>query len=451
MVTSYVEGGIRLGTDWRNGLDKIIEIRLNRKPAQPQRSEQPPQPWLNLPCGCTIEKDDKMNSSVFWNEFNRVVQCHKCGQLYEPVPPAQHEWTVKTVTEIANLKYPVGIALSSCFKRIADAHNAALAEREQLKNCRIVSNSLARALDAERERRDHWQGVAEAHDCRDLTDAFVQLTREREQLDTEREKTNNWSKVAEMFRIQLLAAQAAIEKHNFTHRDRGCYVIDVDPSALREHDAEVRKPLVEALELLQTRVETRGCQLIIERALAQTTISAPTSGAASSDPQWPDVIGSGGQAPSEASSEKQEWYVDEEGDIVTIRTKELTRIFVFPKGTNRRLPEAICAMRKAEHAALEQSSGAASSEPQQELSPESIKAWYEICEYYKLGNLSIAGAKIINAALAAERERTAAFRSLWHSGTNKPLANAARCFMEQQNGATKKALQAALSQVKEEQ
>src|SRR5215475_383445 len=37
-----------------------------------------------LPCGCTIETDDKMLSSVFWNIFNSVVQCHKCGHVYEP-------------------------------------------------------------------------------------------------------------------------------------------------------------------------------------------------------------------------------------------------------------------------------------------------------------------------------------------------------------------------------
>src|SRR4029077_16635306 len=64
---------------------------------QPQRSEppawytggkpreQPPATGDRLPCGCTIIKDDAMKSSVFWNPFNKVVQCHKCGKLYEPV------------------------------------------------------------------------------------------------------------------------------------------------------------------------------------------------------------------------------------------------------------------------------------------------------------------------------------------------------------------------------
>ena len=44
---------------------------------------------------------------------------------------------------------------------------------------------------------------------------------------------------------------------------------------------------------------------------------------------------------------QQEWTVDEHGDIVAMKSEELTRIFVFPKGTNRRLPEAICGLHNA--------------------------------------------------------------------------------------------------------
>jgi hypothetical protein len=82
---------------WNGALKETIE---RGHAAQPQRdihkercnleiepASPPPQPWLNLPCGCTIEQDDRMKSSVFWNEFNRVIQCHKCGQVYEPVSP----------------------------------------------------------------------------------------------------------------------------------------------------------------------------------------------------------------------------------------------------------------------------------------------------------------------------------------------------------------------------
>lgn len=35
-----------------------------------------------LPCGC-----DANGNPVFWNEFNNVVQCHKCGDVYLPSPP----------------------------------------------------------------------------------------------------------------------------------------------------------------------------------------------------------------------------------------------------------------------------------------------------------------------------------------------------------------------------
>lgn len=31
-----------------------------------------------LSCGCTSQ-----GNPVFWNEFNKVVQCHKCGSIYE--------------------------------------------------------------------------------------------------------------------------------------------------------------------------------------------------------------------------------------------------------------------------------------------------------------------------------------------------------------------------------
>jgi hypothetical protein len=41
-------------------------------------------PEDRLPCGCTIDANDKMRSSVFWNPFDKVVQCHKCGHVYEP-------------------------------------------------------------------------------------------------------------------------------------------------------------------------------------------------------------------------------------------------------------------------------------------------------------------------------------------------------------------------------
>src|SRR5258708_4252738 len=44
MVTDYVEGGLRMGTDWRRGLAEIIDLRLKRlKEAPPAREQQPEQ------------------------------------------------------------------------------------------------------------------------------------------------------------------------------------------------------------------------------------------------------------------------------------------------------------------------------------------------------------------------------------------------------------------------
>jgi len=36
-----------------------------------------------LPCGCNCDSNDA-KGPVYWNPFNKVVQCHKCGQTYKP-------------------------------------------------------------------------------------------------------------------------------------------------------------------------------------------------------------------------------------------------------------------------------------------------------------------------------------------------------------------------------
>lgn len=36
-----------------------------------------------LPCGCAADLDDP-KGPVYWNPFNFVVRCHKCGGIYEP-------------------------------------------------------------------------------------------------------------------------------------------------------------------------------------------------------------------------------------------------------------------------------------------------------------------------------------------------------------------------------
>ncbi len=52
-----------------------------------------------LPCSCTIDPNDKMLSSVFWNTFNKVVQCHKCGYVYEPKQHDQPKPTREQISE----------------------------------------------------------------------------------------------------------------------------------------------------------------------------------------------------------------------------------------------------------------------------------------------------------------------------------------------------------------
>jgi hypothetical protein len=45
-----------------------------------------------LPCGCSCELTlgDK-HGPVFWNHWNKVCQCHKCGQVYTPFAPQKVE------------------------------------------------------------------------------------------------------------------------------------------------------------------------------------------------------------------------------------------------------------------------------------------------------------------------------------------------------------------------
>ena len=39
---------------------------------------------LMLPCGCVADSNDP-KGPIYWNPYNKVVQCHKCGQSYEKV------------------------------------------------------------------------------------------------------------------------------------------------------------------------------------------------------------------------------------------------------------------------------------------------------------------------------------------------------------------------------
>lgn len=44
-----------------------------------------------LPCGC-----DADGNPVFWNEFNKVVQCHKCGHVYSPIATEKQDEEAQT-------------------------------------------------------------------------------------------------------------------------------------------------------------------------------------------------------------------------------------------------------------------------------------------------------------------------------------------------------------------
>jgi hypothetical protein len=140
------------------------------------------------------------------NEFRAKSLKHLTASS-EPPKEERGEWRRETVLAIAR-KHLGQDAISDA---VADAHNA--------------------ALKAERERRER------AESRYDKLDAI-----------TENE--------IKSLRQQLLAAQAAIAAHNAHNDNEDCAFIDVDLSALREHDerltAEVREPLVEALRIART-------------------------------------------------------------------------------------------------------------------------------------------------------------------------------------------------------
>jgi hypothetical protein len=60
----------------------------------PQRTEQEP---VKLPCCGYTDA-----SAVKWNPFNRVVQCHNCGQTYTQ---PQRTWVGLTEDDIAQAMY----------------------------------------------------------------------------------------------------------------------------------------------------------------------------------------------------------------------------------------------------------------------------------------------------------------------------------------------------------
>jgi hypothetical protein len=46
-----------------------------------------------LPCGCY--HTDNSAGPIYWNQFNKVVQCHKCGATYGTMPRLPVDWNAK--------------------------------------------------------------------------------------------------------------------------------------------------------------------------------------------------------------------------------------------------------------------------------------------------------------------------------------------------------------------
>ncbi|PYS92526.1 MAG: hypothetical protein DMF62_00530 [Acidobacteria bacterium] len=135
----------------------------------------------------------------------------------------QQEWTPERLAQYANPDH-------SDLNQLSSAIKAALAterdEREIVERSRAAWKSqvagLAEALAAERQRRE-------------------QTERSFDAVETERQKCKS----------QLLSAQAAIEKakkRTWAMAEKWSELESVDLSDLHQHDAEVRKPLVEVLE-----------------------------------------------------------------------------------------------------------------------------------------------------------------------------------------------------------
>jgi hypothetical protein len=161
------------------------------------------------------DRCEKCGAALGWFEPRL---CNKCRGATSSEPPKEEcgEWTPDDVMRLWNFQTTTGTA----YKRIADAHEAA----------------IKAAYD------DGYRNAAKIY--KPARDDDRQEILELEQ--------------------QLLAAQAAIAKLSQICTSRYCgncdlgyqeddctcgnYLKDVDLSALREHDAEVRKPLVDLLE-----------------------------------------------------------------------------------------------------------------------------------------------------------------------------------------------------------
>jgi hypothetical protein len=125
-----------------------------------------------------------------------------------------------------------------------------MTERQAKESAEAINTALA----AERE-KEFQHGSRSVHAAYKWDEAN-QILGLQQQLADEQQKRADWNVVIENLEQQLLAAQAAVEKHNKTVDDLRlrCDPIDIDATALAAHDAALVKPLVEALEVCRAEI-----------------------------------------------------------------------------------------------------------------------------------------------------------------------------------------------------
>jgi hypothetical protein len=188
-------------------------------------------------------------------DMKEIMETNKPLSSETPKEERGEDWVYDGVTIFAcggskGFK-KLGVAASeSSSKTIVAAHKAALAELKKQDEIHWKTRrSLLKELAAEREKQE------QAELRFDKLDAI-----------TENE--------IKSLRQQLLAALAAIAAHNAHNDNEDCAFIDVDLSALREHDAEVRKPLVDALVTVRTMLKRKPLPSLQQRLSAEACIDA---------------------------------------------------------------------------------------------------------------------------------------------------------------------------------
>jgi len=172
----------------------------------------------------------KTESQQYDSDYDNLVRDAmrwRKHQIEQPPATDDKQWTEDTVEQIWSTVYESGVPFSAMlpvlFRAVASQVNAALAaerEKSYLRDC-------------EQHGRDE----------------YVRKLRAALGLKVGESLTESARKIHQ----QLLQAQAAIAEHNRFHV-AGCGNIIIDLSALDRHDAEVQKPLVDALENAKTDI-----------------------------------------------------------------------------------------------------------------------------------------------------------------------------------------------------